>query len=340
MKSLIMRFIHLSIFALSLLLSSCSGGNGGNKLTAYSAYSNYEDEAVNEIEQALPTIMVIPSDQLLESNGALKRVGSNGDIIILRDYEKFLLENKENKLMLSAIQDQFVQLGYPLTNLEQSLKSLHTTSAMDKADNLAKDAKTMLLNTVSPDILLELNYNYSIDLNSRKLKKGLTYTINAIDSYTNKVFSSLSKSNLSGETISDAFVPSFRKDISSLSKDIQKYFGDIVYKGREITVRITIDQGSNIKLSDENIYGDTYSDWIIDYIKVKSKKGAYKLQRNSDNELYFVNVRIKNINEDGTQFNAYDWARELCKSLRSECGVKATNRSQGLGEIHITLKGL
>lgn len=92
--------------------------------------------------------------------------------------------------------------------------------------------------------------------------------------------------------------------------------------------------------SDENIEGDTYTDYIIDYIKTHTVKGAYKLQRNTDNELYFVNCRIRLNNEDGTQFGAYDWARELAKKLRKDLGVKVTNKSQGLGEVLISIEGI
>ena len=100
------------------------------------------------------------------------------------------------------------------------------------------------------------------------------------------------------------------------------------------------ERNSNINLSDESIEGDTYADWIIDYMKVNTIKGTYKLQRNTNNELFFENVRINVINNDGTQVSAYDWGRELSKSIRKNLGVKTTNKTQGLGNVLITIKGL
>ena len=128
--------------------------------------------------------------------------------------------------------------------------------------------------------------------------------------------------------------------MSAFSGDIQKYFSDILYRGREVTVRIVVEKGSNVHLTDTNVEGDTYADWMMDYIKTKTIKGAYKLQRNTDNELYFVNVRIALLNDDGTQYGVYDWTRDFCKTIRKELGVKATNKAQGLGEIMITIGGL
>ena len=67
-------------------------------------------------------------------------------------------------------------------------------------------------------------------------------------------------------------------------------------------------------------------------------KGAYKMMINTDKELSFTNVRINLLQEDGTQYGVYDWTRDLQKNLRKNLGIKATNRSQGLGEIELTIK--
>ena len=101
-----------------------------------------------------------------------------------------------------------------------------------------------------------------------------------------------------------------------------------------------MENGCDISLSDESVEGDTYSDYIIDYIKAHTVKGAYNMRRNTDKEMYFVNCRIKLLNEDGTQYGVYDWARDMSKVLRKNLGLKVSNKAQGLGEILITIKGM
>ena len=123
-------------------------------------------------------------------------------------------------------------------------------------------------------------------------------------------------------------------------KSIVKYFSDILTRGRDITVRVAVEKGSNVKLSDVSVEGDTYADWIVDYIKTHTIKGAYKMQRNTDKELYFVNCRIKLLNDDGTQYGVYDWTRDLAKNLRKNLGLSVSNKSQGLGEVLLTIKEL
>ena len=95
----------------------------------------------------------------------------------------------------------------------------------------------------------------------------------------------------------------------------------------------------NLKLSQKNIEDDTYSDWLIDYVKTHTVKGAYRMQNNSDYELSFVNARIRLLNEDGTQYGVYDWARDCMKKLNTQLGLNATNASQGLGDIVISING-
>ena len=130
------------------------------------------------------------------------------------------------------------------------------------------------------------------------------------------------------------------KRLPDFMEDIQEYFSDLLTRGREVTVRVNVDEGSNISLADVSAEGDTYSDYIVDYIKKHTVKGAYKLQSNTDNALVFTGVRIKLLNSDGTQYGVYDWTRDLARAMRKDLGVKVQNRAQGLGEVVLTLQGI
>lgn len=331
-------FVLLSVI---ICFSACSGGKNKSMAEMASASGDYESEDVNAIQQAIPTIMVLPSDNLLEEYSALKTQTIDGRKFVLRDYQQYLLANNDNQQILSTVQGAFVDMNYPLNDLEQTLKQLNTQEATDMADNLEKDSKTLLLATAQPDIILELEYKNKMDLASHNVNsRQLSYTLRALDAYTNKVVATVNETGIENSNAVDALQKSLNEKLPKLSEDIIKYFSDILYRGREVTVRVAVEKGSNVKLSDENVEGDTYSDWIVDYLNTHTIKGAYKMQRNSDNEIYFVNVRIKLLNEDGTQNSVYNWAREFRSAIRKNLGVKATNKAQGLGEILITLSGL
>lgn len=336
-------FISLSLLlAIISCFSACSGGNNKSLAEKASASGDYESEDVNAIQQSLPSIMVIPSDNLLNEYGALSnKTYDNRRKYVIRDYQHYLQANKDNQQILSVIQESFINMNYPLTDLEQGIKQLNTQEATDMADNLEKDSKTLLLTTVQPDIILELDYQNKMDLSSHNVtNRTLSYTLRAIDAYTNKVVSTINESGINGSETVTQLKESIDSKMAPFSNDIVKYFSDILYRGREVTVRVAVEKGSNIHLSDANVEGDTYSDWIIDYMDTHTVKGAYKLQRNTNDEIFFVNARIKLLNDDGTQYSVFKWTRDFNKAIRKELGVKATNKAQGLGEILVTISGM
>ena len=308
---------------------------------------SYLNSGVNAIEQSLPEIMVIPADQTLQSFGALETRSINGKSYVLRDYQKYVNADDRFRRIVSTIQQAFIAKSYPLNDFEQTLKSLDTQEADDMADNIGKDSKTLLLMTARPDIILELNY-YSNNAKSDPMSynysnagaKNVSYTLSAIDAYTNKTVATITSSNMKGESTTEAIQKDITKQIPTMMTSIQTYFSDILTRGREVSVRINVDAGSKIKLTDESIEGDTYADWIIDYMKSHTVKGNHKLQTNTAKELTFANVRIPLLNEDGTQYGVYDWTRDLQKNLRTNLGLSCTNRSQGLGDIVLTIKKL
>lgn len=199
----------------------------------------------------------------------------------------------------------------------------------------------MLLSVAQPDMIIELDYNTSIDLRAAlDQAQTMSYTLNVIDAYTNNVLSSSTMADISGNNKAKAVGDALKESMPKMMDDIQKSFSDVLTRGRNVTIRVAVANGSDVNLNDESIEGDTYADWIMDYVKTHTVKGAYKMQRNTNKELYFTNCRIPLLNEDGTQYGVYDWAREMAKSMRKNLGVKCTNKAQGLGEILITIDGM
>lgn len=323
--------VLLSICSLAII--SCGGGGktSSNSITAGASDNSaaYMEENVNAIDQALPQIMILPSDRVLKEFNSLKET-PNG---IERNYQSYLINGSSNKAFTSAIQNEFNQMGYPLNDLEQTLKQLSNRSATDEADQLAKDAKTLLLNTAKPDIIVEFDYKTTLD--HKTFKKSLDYTLTFMDAYTNKVISTKT-SSIQG----DDFAQSIKGQMSSISNELQRYFSEVLTKGREISVRITVENSSNINLQDESIEGDIYANWIDDYMDTNTVKGTYRLNTNTKYELSYTNVRIATLNDDGTQHSAYQWGRDFARTMRKKLGVKVNNMSQGLADVHLVITGM
>lgn len=328
------------LFALLILVVGCAKND--NQSLADKSGGNietYEGQPVNVIEQARPTIMIIPSDILLKRYGALKTQKIDGENTNIYDYNKYLLANNDNKAILSLITDKFVDQNYPVQDFEQTLKQLRNNEILDQADGIGKDVKTILLTTAQPDLIIELDYIAKMNMRGN-MNSTYSYTLNVIDPYTNNVIATATQSDLKGDNLLDALSKPMKNNLAKINDDIVKSFNDICQRGRNITVRINVASNCPLKLDNRSISGNTYADWIVDYVKTHTVKGAYKLQRNTAKELYFVNCRIKLLNDDNTQYGVYDWARDMSYSLYKNLGVESTNKAQGLGEVVITINGL
>ena len=295
-------------------LTSC-GGNGGS----LSDINAVEDKSgnVNVINQAQPAIMVIPSDQFLQREGFLKTSQMNGRTVCDRDYSGFILKSTTNKNAVRAIQDYFINNGYPLSDLEQSLKALNTQENMDDADNLQKDAKTLLVATCHPDIILEFDFEYKNKSTGRTSStKMIDYNMAAIDAFSNKSVASFVKTDIEGD-LNVYLEEQLPSDLPKFVGQIKTYFTDIVTNGRDITFRVALDKGASINLNDDyNDMGDSYADWIREWVKTNAKNGTANLNRNTAKEMYYTSVRITNNEDDGTQFNAYDFANNFRKEFK------------------------
>lgn len=337
-----MKNINLILVSLALCLASCKGGNGESLAEGASGdMEAYENSDVNAIEQARPQIMVIPADQTLKQFGALSTKNIEGREFVMRNYQGYIIKDEQFRKIASFIQNAFVKQNYPIADFEQTLKQLNTQDALDMVDDLQTDARTQLLTTARPDIILELNYAKSSSLTSHDYKnQAASYTLSAIDAYTTNVVATITSNGLTGVSVSGMIQSDMSAKLPDLMNDVQKYYSDILKRGREVTIRVTVDEDSNQTLNDESIDGDTYSDWIVDYVKTHTIKGSYKMVRNTSKELYFSSARIKLLNDDGTQYGVYDWARDMQKSIRKNLGLSVTNKSQGLGEIVLSVKGI
>ena len=323
-----MKTKFLAILAMVVALASCGGG--GTSTT------------VDVKQTQKPTMLVLPSDQLMQRFGCIRTEVSIGKQLQVRDYNSYLLTDPDAKFIIASIQSAFIEFGYPLNDLEQTLKSINDQEMVDEVSGIKKDSKTILLTNARPDIILELDYNMTTDRSSRDYSKSLTYTLRAIDAFSNKVVATIQAAgvkNAKGNTAT-MMGEAIQKNSKDFTKQINKHFDDLIANGRDITMRVMIDANESFTMSDESIYGDTYADFILDYMKVNTLMGTYNLQRNTDTEMYFANVRIKTLNDNGTQYSAYDFARELSKALNKECGVKSKNVTQGLGDAMIIIKGM
>lgn len=327
---------YLYYILLAFYCVSCGQGNKQKNITDISISEN-KDNTVNVINQAKPKLMIIPSDRMLKDEKCLTINTFNGKKTIIRDISGFIVKSEKSNSIISAIQKYFIQIGYPLNDLEQSLKAINNRQISDETDNIAKDAKTLLLNTVSPDIILELDYQENVITGRTSRKSYINIALSAIDVYSDKVIAVSNKNNLD-MSLDEYLEKGITKDLETLEPQLRNYFTDIVANGREISFRVTLSNDCPISLSDMyNNEGDTYSDWIRRWVITNAKNGSANMVSNTKKEMAFTNVRISNVMDDGTQFNAYEFAGKFRKEFFKTFSLQSSNNSQGLGNALVII---
>jgi hypothetical protein len=281
-----------------------------------------------------PTLMVIPSDALMQRSGYLELISNQGENAYYRDYQGLLVNDANIKFVIAAIMEELNHEGFILEDMEQALKQLSNDHTMDVATDVKKDMRTILLNTLRPDYVIEIDYQWSTSSNSRNLSKSFNYALKCINSYSNKSVASISRSNIGeskgNEDIPELMKKSLSQSVSDFGNQISKHYQKIIDKGAEITLRIVTLNGTETALDDK--CGEEYlNDRINNWLKDNTVDQSFRLSVNTSSEMKFTGLRIFSKDENGKKVTAYDFAQSLQRAISEGCNLKVRNRTQSIG---------
>lgn len=330
--------------SLILFLTSCGGGGdnkGSNSMLPTTESSKTMKKESNAITQSLPSVMVIPSDALLNRNNCLSEINNQGVTAYVRDYSKSFIQDSELRFVIAGIEEEFSNKGFSLENLEQTLKLISNNNAMDEMEGVARDLRTELMNTARPDYIIELDYELKQDPKSRNINKTLTYIVKCLDVYNNKSIAAVTRANVGEKSKNNDLQSLVKEDfptaIDNLTGKITNHFRDLLANGIEITLRIATMNTSAIAL-DDDCGNEEIGEKIISWLKDNSVNSTYKMSKNTETEMFFTNVRIYSQDENGNSYTAYDFAKDLKKGLRKGCGLKVSNKTQSLGDALLQME--
>lgn len=334
----------LTISALMIQIYACgSKDTKSNGLMPGDSQIEEANQDENAISQSMPTLMIFPSDGMLERMGCLKTIENQGATAYQRDYQQAFIKNPDLKFAIAAIQEEFAKAGFAMEDMEQQLKQITNNNAMDEMTDVAKDARAELLNTVRPDYIVELDFELKTDPKSRNLNKSLTYAVKALDVYTNKAVASISKANIGSDKAENDAPALIKSDLpesmAEFKNQITAHFANLLANGVEITLRVAVAKESTVKIDDD--CGDQeLNERISNWLKDNTIKQAFKMSKNTSTEIFFTNVRIAAKTADGKKYTAFDFAGELNKALKKGCSLKSKNKTQSLGDALVFIEGL
>lgn len=288
-----------------------------------------------------PTLMVVPSDAWCFNNGYVLQFNDQGTIVKIPDYKRAFQENTEVLQVISQINGIMADRGFPLKNMESSIKSLEMNSAED-AMRTSKDGSDIvetpidaLKKIAKADIIIQLTWT----LNSVGPKKSVNFNLQGLDAYTNK---QIATATGTGDPSFAAELPVLLSEaiiahIDNFTASLTDHFDDMFTNGREIIVRIQTweDWGDDLETE---FNGEELGYVIEDWLAANTVKGRFSTTDFTESMALFEQVRMPLYNESGRPLDARRYLRDLSKML-SSAPYNISNKlvMNGLGRATIIL---
>lgn len=288
-----------------------------------------------------PRIMVVPSDNWCEQHGYMESFDDQGTIERIPNYKRALQGNTELLLVISKLNSLMADRGFPLVDLESTLRSLQSESAEDalltskSGAGIAESPIDRLRKTANADIIMQLSWK----VNTTGPKKSITYILRGLDAYSNK---QVAGAEGTGAPSFSTEVPVLLEEavlthIDNFNARLQDHFDDMFENGREVVVRIKkFDSWDGDLESEYN--GEELGMIIEDWMSDNTVKGRFSTDIATDNQMLFTQVRIPLYDERERATDARRYFRSLQTFLQnSPYNIVNKLMTKGLGEVTIVL---
>lgn len=299
-----------------------------------------------------PTIMVIPSDVYCTKNGyTTEWVDENGTKHTVSDLSNiFKQEDSEDlRLVISELSRIMAERGFPLKDLEQTLKSIQQESLemslLESSTSGSYITESMLdkvKRTAKADIILDLDYT----IMQKGPQRYISYNMRGLDAYTNKVITANSGTgnpSLSAP-INVLLEEAVINYMDSFCAQLMSHFEDMAKNGREVVVKFRVWDSSDVDFETEFDYEDEYlelTDIISYWLEDNTVNGAPTRTNATSTYLVFEQVRIPLYRERNGKQVALD-TRGFINGLRSYLKkdpflIESKMYERGLGEVWLII---
>lgn len=314
--------------------------------------SEVEKAVPSDVKAKKPTIMIMPSDAYCSRNGYVSEwVDENGNVNKVSDLSNIFKQDdvEDLRLVISELSKMMAERGFPLKDLEQTLKSIQQESVemslLESSSSGAYVTESMLdkvKRTANADIILDLDFT--------PMQKGpqryVSYNLRALDAYTNKVVAANSGVGTPSTSapINLLLEEAVLNFIDSFCAQLMSHFEDMAKNGREIVVKLKMWDSSDITFEEEFEFEDEYlelTDIISYWMEDNTVNHAPTRTNATENFITFEQVRIPLYKERNGRQSALD-ARGFANTLRSYLKnepflIESKIYERGLGEVWIII---
>ncbi|MDR0619351.1 MAG: DUF6175 family protein [Bacteroidales bacterium] len=289
-----------------------------------------------------PTLMVVPSDNWCIENGFTQKFDNQGKIMNIPDYKRALQESFDLISAIAKINEMMTDRGFPLKNLESSLKSLENQSVEDamlssqSGSEIVESPIDKLKKVARADIWIQISWK----ANTVGPKKSVSFILQGLDAYTDKQIAGASGT---GEQSFTAEFPILLEEavlthIDNFNSQLQSHFDDMFENGREVVLGVSVfdSWGENLE-SEFGSSNDELSNIIENWVNDNTVQHRFNTSDATENRMLFEQVRIPLFDEKGKPIDTRNWARGLQKYLKDNFQITAKLIMKGLGQAQLIL---
>ncbi len=296
-----------------------------------------------------PIIMVVPSDNFCVQKGYTMTVNANGRDQVLPDYKKALQESDELRLVMIKMGAIMAERGFPLKDLEQSLKSIESESAeismLQSKSSGAAIAETpidILKRTAKADIILDVDFI----VKRQGPSNYITFTLKGLDAYTNKQVAGVAGAGAPSTAASVDLLleEAVLSQMDNFNGQLMTFFDDMFTNGREVKLVLRIWDNADVDFEDEfdvNGTTDMLSFHIENWFAENTVSGRFSTIDATESMMRFEQVRIPTIFMNNGRETAMDtrrYASSLSKYLAAEpFNLVSKIYQRGLGEAWLII---
>lgn len=289
-----------------------------------------------------PTLMVVPANSWCSEHGYIQKHINQGGETEIPDYEKALNNDMELTMVITKIGELFVERGFTLKDLSQTIKSVQRNEAEDEVltsstsgSSIAETTIDRLFKRAKADIILEMTWK----VNKTGPRQSVSYLLRALDAYTNKQVAAAQgtgKPSISSE-LPVLLTEAVLENMDNFLDQLMKHFDDLMTNGREVTIDIRVfDNGSDLTFESE--YEDKeLADIIEDWMSNHTVQHHYNLSDATETMMNFEQVRIPLFRENGRAMDTRNFVGELRKYLKEKYGITSKIVTKGLGRADLIL---
>ena len=243
-------------------------------------------------------------------------------------------------VVISKINELMTQRGFPLKNLESSLKSLETEAAETAMSSsrsgaeLSESPIDKLKNIARADIWIQMTWT----INTMGPRRSVTFVLQGLDAYTDKQVAGASGTGnqLIATELPIMLETAVLSHLDNFNGQLQQHFDDMFENGREITLRIRKWDSFDGDLMTE-YGGDELGFQIENWVSDNTVQGRFSTADASENRMIFEQVRIPLYDANNRAVDARTWVRGLQRYLKDRFMIDSRITMRGLGQATLTV---